>query len=60
MEKTATNARMEKHFHIFVVAKNTSRYAQKNNPVFVYSWQKKTIPANAQQRGLPLRGRLAI
>jgi len=28
----------KKHFQIFVVAKNTSRYAQKNSPVFVYSY----------------------
>jgi len=28
----------KKHFHIFVVAKNTSLYAQKNSPVFVYSY----------------------
>jgi hypothetical protein len=50
-----------KHFQIFVVAKNTSRYAQKNSPVFVYSWQTKKQSRLTRTNGkLPLRGRLAI
>jgi hypothetical protein len=50
-----------KHFHIFVVAKNTSRYAQKNNPVFVYSWRtKKQFRLTRTNGKLPLRGRLSM
>jgi hypothetical protein len=61
MEKTATNARMEKAFSDLRSSKKHKPYAQKNNPVFVYSWQtKKQSRLRCTNGLLPLRGRLAI